>query len=367
MSTAPESKMLVEYDGNRENNFTLIRLIFAWLVLFGHSFAIQPTHGLKNPLNSIFKGSEWIGSFAVHGFFIISGFLVCASLLNRGVKDYIISRALRVLPGLMLCVLICVFVLGVVLTTLPLVEYLTSAKTWEYLKNGFAIFRMEWSLPGVFEDNRRRSMNGSLWTLNVEVYCYFLLACIGFFGLLGKRALANLTIFGVLAFSYFNFSDVPLLGVNDKWGRPGLFFIVGVFFYLNRASVPVNGKLAIFSLIVLVSSFGEGWYLYVSPPFFAYIIFYLAYATKNLGIDKSLGDISYGVYIYAWPVQQVVAMAFPGLNPYSHTVVATLVVFVLAYVSWHFVEKNALKLKPKIMAMTDFSRLSKTSSISAAS
>ncbi|WP_078085597.1 acyltransferase family protein [Microbulbifer mangrovi] len=353
MSIISENKTLSDFDGNRQNNFTLIRLIFAWLVLFGHSFAIQPTHGLKNPVNAIFKGSEWIGSFAVHGFFVISGFLVCASLLNRGCKDYVISRFLRVVPGLALCVLLSVFALGTVLTSLSLGDYFSNPKTWEYVKNAFAFFPMEWNLPGVFEDNRREAINGSLWTLNVEVYCYFLLAFIGFFGLLGRKAIANPTIAAVLAFSYFHFGDVPLLGGNAKWGRPGLFFLVGVFFYINRDKVPVNGKLAVFSLVMLAYSFGKDWYLYVAPPFFAYLIFYFAYVIKHIDLDAKLGDISYGVYIYAWPVQQIVAISFPQLNPYGHTVLATAIVFGIAYLSWHYVEKNALKLKPKLMSMTN--------------
>ena len=367
MSNTNEIKTLGDFDGNRKNNFTLIRLLFAWLVLFGHSFAIQPTHGLKNPVNAIFKGSEWIGSFAVHGFFVISGFLVCASLLNRGVKDYIISRGLRVVPGLAVCVLFSVFVLGAILTALPLAEYFKNGGTWEYLKNAFAFFRMEWTLPGVFEDNRRASINGSLWTLNVEVYCYFLLACLGFLGLMGKKTIANFTIAAALAFSFFHFGDVPLLGVNEKWGRPGLFFLVGVFFYINRDMVPISWKLALFSLLMVGYSFGKDWYLYVSPPFFAYLIFYLAYAVKHIDVDSNLGDISYGVYIYAWPIQQVVAMAFPQLNPYSHTVLVTVVVFFVAYLSWRYVEKNALMLKPRVMAMTSGIRLSRDSAVSQAS
>ncbi|UHQ56913.1 MULTISPECIES: hypothetical protein [Microbulbifer] len=84
--------------------------------------------------------------------------------------------------------------------------------------------------------------------------------------------------------------------------------------------------------------------------FFAYAIFFLAYGVKHINIDNSLGDVSYGVYIYAWPVQQIIAQFFPGLNPYTHTLVATPLVFGLAYASWNLVEKPALGFKKTLMA-----------------
>ena len=351
MRTAPQVLSLQDFDGNRNNNFTLIRLVFAWLVLFGHSFAIQPTHGLENPLNAIFQGSVWIGEFAVNGFFVISGFLVCASLQNRGVKDYVISRTVRILPALVVCVAVSVFVLGPLLTTFPLAQYIQHPGTLEYLKNAIVIFGMEWSLPGVFEENRRIAINGSLWTLTVEAYCYIILAVFGFWGFLKNRLLANLSVAGVLAFSYYHFNDIPLLGVNDKWSRPSLYFLTGIFFYHNRRDIPIDSKFAIISIIIMYLSFGEEWFAYVFPVFFAYAIFFLAYGVKHINIDNSLGDVSYGVYIYAWPVQQVVAQFFPSLNPYTHTLVATPVVFGLAYLSWSLVEKPALGFKKSLMAI----------------
>lgn len=351
MKANSEMVFLREFDGDRKNNFTLIRLVFAWLVLYGHSFAIQPTHGLKNPLHAIFQGSTWIGAVAVNGFFVISGFLVCASLLNRSIKDYVISRVLRVLPALVVCVLLSVFVLGAALTTLPLSEYFQHSDTFGYLKNALAIFSMEWTLPGVFESNRRSAMNGSLWTLTVEVYCYILLAFFGFWGLLRKKSVANFTIFALLVFGFFHFADIPLLGVNMKWSRPGLYFLLGVLLYCNRDMVPVSGKLALFSVLVVLYSFGKSWFPYVFPLFFAYLIFYLAYATRFVDLDGKLGDVSYGVYIYAWPTQQVIAMTLPELNPYTHTLLATFVVFLLAYCSWRYIERPALNLKPRLMAV----------------
>ena len=120
---------LIEYDGNRENNFTLIRIILAWLVLYGHSYAIQKTPGVVSPLFWIFKGSTYSGEIAISSFFALSGFLVTASLMKRGFKDYAIARVLRIFPALILCILVSVFILGPILTNLSIVSYFTNIKT----------------------------------------------------------------------------------------------------------------------------------------------------------------------------------------------------------------------------------------------
>ena len=103
---------LADYDGSRHNNFTILRIVLAWSVLYGHSFVVQKTEGIRDPLAALFQGSAWIGEIAVNGFFSISGFLVAASFVRRGVVDYLLSRALRIFPALIVCVFISVFVLG---------------------------------------------------------------------------------------------------------------------------------------------------------------------------------------------------------------------------------------------------------------
>jgi peptidoglycan/LPS O-acetylase OafA/YrhL len=223
---------LGDFDGNRRNNFTLIRIIFAWLVLYGHSYAVQKVAGISDPLGYLFQGSLWVGELAVNGFFTISGFLVSASLINRNVVDYSISRFLRVFPALFVCVFASVFVLGPWMSTLAIGEYFSKSETFAYLTNSLAFFKMCWMLPGVFESNGMSAINGSLWTLTVEVRCYVLLALTGFLGLLKNRVISNITVLAVFLFGYSCFSEFPLLGENAKYARPSLYFLIGVFFIL---------------------------------------------------------------------------------------------------------------------------------------
>jgi peptidoglycan/LPS O-acetylase OafA/YrhL len=340
---------LKSFDGSRLNNFTTMRIILAWSVLYGHGYAVQKTTGIHDPLNIVFQGSTWIGAVAVNGFFAISGFLVTASIIKRGVLDYSLSRILRIFPALIVCILISVFVIGPLFTELSFYEYLSQHKTYDYLKNATLIHKTQWYLPEVFSSNTSKAINGSLWTLPVEARCYLLLAVVSLFAIFKKKLISNLFIVALFIFSYFYFDMLPLISVNPKWARPAMFFLIGVFFYINRGKVPIDYRLAFVALVAIGFSFGKQWFIYVFPIFFVYLIFYLVYATKYLNTDKKIGDVSYGIYIYAWPVQQMVASLFPHFTPIRNTFVSTIIVFTLAYLSWHILEKPVLSLKKTLL------------------
>lgn len=339
---------LIQHDGSRRNNFTTIRIVFSWLVLYGHSYAIQKTPGINDPLNILFQGSLWIGEAAVNGFFAISGYLVASSYVKRGLIDYAISRLLRILPALIVCIFVSVFIFGPLFTTLSLSDYFTDSKTYQYLTNAFAYFKMKWTLPGVFEMNFLKAINGSLWTLTVEVRCYLILAIIGFLKIFKVRIITNIFLLSFFLFGVYFFSYMPLLGINIKWSRPSLYFLIGVLFYINRDRILLDFWLAFTSLIAVLLSFGKEWFIYVFPIAFVYLIFYSAYSTKYIDTDGMIGDISYGIYIYAFPVQQGVAYLFPHFTPLKNTIFSSIIVITIAVLSWHYIEKPILSLKKLI-------------------
>jgi peptidoglycan/LPS O-acetylase OafA/YrhL len=290
---------------------------------------------------------------AVNGFFAISGFLVAASLIKRGMIDYAISRILRIYPALILCVFVSVFVLGPLFTSLSLNDYFDHPRTWSYLNNAFAVFKMQWTLPGVFEQNSRDAFNGSLWTLTVEVYCYILLAALTFLGFRLGRLWGNTLVLIIFAVGVISFDSIPLVGINPRWSRPALYFIVGVFLFLNRDKILLDRRIAFLAAILAFFSFGEDWFDYIFPPAITYLIFFLAYTTKPIRTDAVVGDISYGIYIYAWPCQQIVANLFPGQTPYFNMLVSSLIVIPLAWVSWHYVERRVLSYKKVLLGHAD--------------
>lgn len=341
---------LGQFDGRRDNNFTAIRILFAWLVLYGHSYAVQNSAGVRDPLNLIFEGSIWIGALSVNGFFAISGFLVAASFIRRGVVDYTLSRVLRIYPALIVCVLVTVFILGPFATQLSLASYFSTSDTYEYLRNMLAFQSMKYSLPGVFQDNVRDAVNGSLWSLTIELRCYFLLALAGVVGLMKSQLRLNATIVVLLIAGFFFYSDFPLIGKNEKWARPAMYFLVGVCFYANRDRIFLNLPLAAVCAVISYVSFGEDWFTYVFPWTFGYLVFYLAYCTRYLNIDDKVGDLSYGLYIYAWPTQQLTAMLWPSLGHIGNILIASTGTITLAYLSWHYLEKPALALKARLLS-----------------
>lgn len=338
------SPMLGDFDGGRRNNFTALRILFAWLVLFGHSFPITGS-GHLNPLQEFFEKSTWIGEIAVSGFFAISGYLVTASFLRRGIADYCISRILRIYPALIVCTCFTVFVFGAWFTSLDRAAYFSDPKTWNHFWNATSYFPVSFRLPGVFDGLPRSAVNGSLWTLPVEVSCYILLMIVGATGLLRWRTLGNLVGVLLFLFSLYYFSDLPFVGRIPKWAEPCVYFLLGVGCYLNRATIPLSLPIAVLAAVLAYAALGEPWFPYVFPPAFVYLIFFAAYRSPFLDVDRWLGDPSYGIYIYAWPAQQAIVFYFPEQGPYFNTALATVIVVTLAMLSWHFVEKPALGLK----------------------
>lgn len=347
MSSEPFIK-LSDYDGNRKNNFTSLRIFFAWCVLFSHSYPIQQADSI-NPLVYVFKGSTEIGTLAVYSFFSISGFLVSGSFVKRGFKEYIISRFLRIFPGLFVCVTITAIAFGLIMTKLTSYEYILRGETYKYIRNAFPYnFNMSRHLPGVFHDNINRSVNGSLWTLPIEVRCYTALAIIGVFGCFKNRLFANITMLSIFILGCFYSVNFSFFGGFHSI-QPALYFLIGMFVYFNRSYIYFDYRITLLAAILMFSSFGTWWNIYIFPPALVYLIFYLSYSTKYINADGGIGDISYGIYIYSWPIQQIIADYFPNISPLGNVMYSSIVTFLFALVSWRYIESPMLKLKNKLI------------------
>jgi peptidoglycan/LPS O-acetylase OafA/YrhL len=336
-------KWLSECDGNRQNNFTLIRLLFAWAVLFGHSFPITATG--SDPVSTLMLPHLWIGEIAVNGFFAISGYLVCASFARRGAVEFLSSRILRIYPGIIVYVLVATFVIGPLATNLPWKTYFASPQSWAHLWTA-TLWENKFNLPGVFADRPfAGSLNGSLWTLPAEIRCYLLIFVAGFFGAFDKKHRANALLVGLLLTNYFDSTQVPLLGTSPRFQIPTLFFILGALAWVNRAHIPLAPWLVFPMAIVPWLLTGTSYFNNVFAISLVYTILFAAFRLPHVDLDR-FGDISYGMYIYAWPIQQLVWRQ--DQSAYVNAVISTLIVIPLAYASWLFVEKPSLRLKSKV-------------------
>lgn len=329
----------------RENNFDFLRFFAAALVLFAHSYPLVGRRG-DEPL-TLLTGYEKGGSIAVGIFFVMSGYLIASSwLASSSPKSFLIKRALRIFPALIVAVLLSAFVIGPLVTQFDLARYLAADGTWTYLQNILLVTRYE--LPGVFTGNAYPDVvNGSLWTLPLEVLMYIGVMILGLTGFL-KRRLIFLPI-AVLAVGHFWL--LGKLGIESYFIKNifklGLLYYSGSALFLYRDDIPWRGWIAALLFAALVATFrtdiGPLVYFVALP----YLVLYLAYAPLPL-ISRfgKYGDFSYGLYIYAFPFQQLTIYLFgPQVGVLGLTLIAFVPTLILAALSWHLIEAPAMKLK----------------------
>jgi peptidoglycan/LPS O-acetylase OafA/YrhL len=336
----PTYRLLSSFDGQRANNFTAIRLLFAYAVLFGHSYPISG-NGM-DPISALMT-QMWIGEAAVLGFFSISGFLICASFLSRSIPEFVSARLLRLYPGFIVCLVVTALVLGPIDNTMTLVEYYSSPDVYRYIFINAPIWDLYWNIPNHAPNNPfPGSTNGATWTLPAELLCYFSILVVGFFGALDTRFRANVGIIALAIVGWFAYDSLPVFGAYERFDRPAGAFLVGVAFWINRRQIPLHwsGVILAVAVIYLTNGTPAWWPGYMIAS--AYLIFYAAYMLPHLDLDR-FGDISYGVYIYAWPIQQLVW--WDGQSGAMNALCATPIVFGLAIASWFLVERPALSLR----------------------
>jgi len=336
---------------HRDNNFDFLRVFAALMVVYGHGYVLSTNTG----------PGFWGVPFARIGldiFFAISGYMVTGSWMRTPrLGQFLWKRALRILPGLAACVLFTVYVLGARLTRLPLSEYLLSHNTFKYLNN--IIFRQVLYLPGVFEGLLLGgAVNGSLWSLFPEVLCYLTVPA---FALLAWRSrLWALGIGGVAAgvlgaWLFYGYEGDPWV-INATDAKYMLvqvpFFFAGALYRLLgdrpgffRADVALLG----YTLNWMVSSWYSAWNLPVEWVTLPYMV--LCFGRMSMPVIRRtgrFGDFSYGLYLYAFPVQQVILGARPDME---HPILACMLLTVpFAVASWHLVEAPALRWKPDARA-----------------
>ncbi|WP_310600146.1 acyltransferase [Desulfobulbus sp.] len=344
---------LADYTQSRDNNFNLIRIAAALAVLVSHSFPLALGSKAVEPLVDLAGMS--LGGVAVDIFFFTSGFLVTASLLTRqSVKQFAWARILRIYPALIVVVLLSVFGVGLFFTTQPTTTYLADAKIYKYLlKCSTLITGVNQHLPGVFENNPfKNSVNGSLWTMPYEVKMYIILACV--WSIVRLIPANKVKVFKIVLVLSAAISGILLLLVHfhvvNTGGKSLKFFYMffsGASFYILRDKIALSHTFFFLFLLLLVGALFNKHLFFVSYVLvLGYCILYLAYIPSGI-VRKynDLGDFSYGIYVYAFPVQQSVAALIPGVSVPVMMLYSSVVTLTLAVLSWSFVEKKALHLK----------------------
>ncbi len=345
----------VESTSPKMNNFNIIRFFAAFMVIYGHMSSIMGVAAF--PLLN-----QRVSTIGVKIFFIISGYLITKSYLSdTHFGRYMIRRSFRIFPALIVLVLLTVFVLGPVTTSLPLGEYFASGATWRYLKN--LILSPVYALPGVFTDCAYpNAVNGSLWTLPIEFSMYLILPLLVIlFKKLGsiKWGMAVCAVvalvFSLLYNTVFASWRLVLYGTNLPDALPLLpYFFVGSFFSFPETKKYLNFQLSVV-LIILAAFVSGGVVITELAVFFALPYFILSFAlTEKPAFSKwfEKSDFSYGLYLYGFPIQQLLwsYLFKTGIAPLPMALIAFASTLLLAIPSWYLIEKPSQKLAQRLLA-----------------
>lgn len=320
-----------------KNNFDFLRLTAATMVLISHQFVLN---GRPEPL--IFDQS--VGYFSVFIFFIISGYWVTKSYKEDSIfLRFIIKRLLRLVPGLAFCLLICFFIIGPIGFSGDLLNYFDTRDNWKFLRN--IIFISKTEIHGIFLKNPYpNTLNGSLWTLSIEFKWYLILAIFGILKFLDKKIILTIILFSVISWVYINYFTYDQKDYKSFFYL-GNFFLIGIFLFLIKINFLLLFILSIISAFLILLKFYYLGLLVGLPPL---IIYLGTQSFKYFNNISKIGDLSYGVYLYAFPIQQTIFYFFGSqLSFYMSFFLVILLTFTFAYFSWHFVELPFLRLKKK--------------------
>lgn len=335
-----------------QNNFLLLRLLAATSVLVGHAYALAPAvcTTCAEPLKAI-GGPVPINGLGVLVFFTISGFLIFRSALTHGTTFYLRSRALRIVPGLTLCALLTALVLGPAFSSLSMPDYFANGRVYEYVGKVVLFSRhAPFELPGVVftATAHGRGVNGSLWTIPLEVRLYVLALVAGVTVRLARTP-PWVPIIALVALTAC--VDMTWIVPNEDGYRLAWAFALGATMYAVRNWLPMHGGIAAGLLVAWwicrEQSVGVGLFLAA----IAYATLYLAFL-RTLQLPRWVNDYSYGIYLYGFPLQQVLGALFPSLGPYGLMGASIPVVWLAGAASWYAVEARCLrwKARPEPMA-----------------
>ncbi len=348
-----------DWDG-RANNFDFLRLALAVLVIFSHSYPLGLGSEEAEPILRLTHGQMTGGAVAVDLFFVMSGFLIAASAeRSRGLWAFMKKRIARIYPGF------CVLALLTAIFLVPWSGGRMAAQDLVGRAGNFFLQTLrlrEFDYVGAFRHNpyrgeipARGAINGSVWSIQYEFWCYVGVAGLVAAGLLKRRWAVLVLFLGALGVSLaFEVKGIVLggkwlgvaLGSPQLWARLLPLYLAGVVFYLWRDRIRWSWWGAAGALVML----GVGCWLRFGltalfPLAGTYLVFWLAYAPwlKVNGFGR-FGDLSYGTYLYAFPVQQVIVRGFGhGVAPWVLFLVATPVTLLLAMGSWFGVERRFLR------------------------
>lgn len=340
-----------------KNNFDFLRLLFAALVVVHHCYPISGISE-QDPLYYFSNGTLSYSYIGVRGFFIISGYLIFQSLMrSEGITDYLVKRLLRIYPALIIVLIFTVVVCAFVYDG-TIINYIKSKSTWTYVPVNSSLIKLQHTINGVFESNPlKKGVNGSLWTIGYEFSMYLFIIPLLFLKkqkqkiqvLFLATIVAVFFVGRIVLGNYPNNLHIGVLSLNTWWHFALLFMTGALLSVLKiesyRYRIPVLLVSTILFFVFMRASFFELLQYVLFPPI---VIIAGAGAIKGIStIGEKLGDVSYGTYIYSFPLQQLLMYYFQ-LNTIELILISVPLSIFFGWISWHLIEKHALGKKKAI-------------------
>jgi len=320
------------------------------LVVYSHSFALLAGGDTTEPLYRLTSGQLTWGGLAVDSFLILSGYLITASWIRSpGLVAFLRNRVFRIYPGIAVAIAV-----GVLLVAPFSTDAGTSTNAWEWLWGTVNLRGYE--PDGVFPDVPfRGSLNGSVWSISYEFWCYIGTAIFGVFGWLTRRKLVLLVFVASISVSL----AFALLGLRPGggvlhhvfgdpwlWARLLPYYVAGWLFYLARERLPLSWPLAAIAVgALVVGALCAPWGVALTfPTALGYLLVFATHRREpRFTRVTRYGDLSYGVYLYAFPIQQLLVRHHVVHTPLALFAAATPLTLLAAMLSWHLVEKHWLR------------------------
>ncbi|ANH60431.1 acyltransferase family protein [Dokdonia donghaensis] len=336
----------------RVNNFDFLRFLFAVFVIITHSYALSGLESQQDLLQHITNNQASFSSIGLSGFFVISGYFIFKSFERSShFYEYLKKRVLRVFPALLVVLLLSLLFVGSIYEgKTPL---LLNSSFWTYLPNNLSLYGFQGVISGVFEENSYHSINGSLWTIQYEFSLYLAIALLFF--IKGRPIFITIVIsFIVLVMlSMYHlwidtFGGVKILGMQGLHIlNLGSFFVVGSLLAILDFTKWNSKMLVSLLFIIILVFFKIGLYNQVKHILFPPFIVGLGFLpVKHISNFSKFGDPSYGIYIYAFPVQQLLIYLYrPIIEIFIILSISISILF--GYLSWHLIEKRAMLYKQR--------------------
>ena len=328
----------------RRNHLSSIRLVLSVTVVLAHAmdlgFSHQPT----------IAGTQ-VGDLAVDAFFVLSGFLLTGSYLRLGsIRRYVWHRFLRIMPGFWVCLLVTALLVAPAIAWMqgrsPGSVFTGERSAFDFLIADSMLLMREFGISGLpLNVPAEGVMNGSLWTLFYEAICYLTVIGLGIIGALRRWPRLTLAVVVLLwSVTVINASGFQIV-TQERLLRFTLMFLIGAVMFLYARQVPIQGRLAVLSLLVLgMSLVLLPDYRALAAPAFAYLCLWFAvvYPPKKVPVS----DYSYGIYVYHWPVLQLLVVAGASeLGEPWYIAIGLALALGAAFVSWRLVERPCLRFK----------------------